>query len=179
MRCADDERNAEFGIFFCESACAPFVLYAPGPGLSSIDCLGMRADSAPKAPEPDRAKLDADFFDVVPIVCASVTYAPGSPICSSTFTSRFDPDLNADDGRCASRRAPALAAMPAVLYDPGPGPSAVPDGVNGRSCCAVFVPKPAAARLCLATDRATSALRPASQSTRRARSPRASSTCRA
>ena len=30
--------------------------------------------------------------------------------------------------------APALVAMPAVLYDPGPGPSAVPDSAGlGRA----------------------------------------------
>ena len=66
-----------------------------------------------------------DFCEVAAIPMASyASYCPGSPICSSTFDSRFEPDLNADDGRFASRRAPALVAMPAVLYEPGPGVAA-------------------------------------------------------
>ena len=129
MRCADDERNADDGARLCVlSKRLPPIgreLYEPGPGESTTGWFSARADCEPKPPAPSFDERPNDFCEVAAIPMASyASYCPGSPICSSTFDNRFEPDLNADDGRFASRRAPALVAMPAVLYEPGPGVAA-------------------------------------------------------
>ena len=121
MRCADDERNADDGARLCVlSKRLPPIgreLYEPGPGESTTGWFSARADCEPKPPAPSFDERPNDFCEVAAIPMASyASYCPGSPICSSTFDNRFEPDLNADDGRFASRRAPALVAMPAVLH---------------------------------------------------------------
>ena len=96
-RCDDDERNAALGMWDSSDICF-FPRYEPGPGVSSpmMSSFISRAEDAPNAPEPARFERPKDDA----AKCARSrfafgSYAPGSPVASSTCN-REAPDLNAD-----------------------------------------------------------------------------------
>ena len=111
-----------------------------------------RDDLAPKPPAPVRLERPNDDLDV----CASSrdacgSYSPGSPWPMSSGSRRFEPDLNADDGRFECLSPCDCSGS----YEPAPGVSAAP-WKKGSSCCAVREPKPGLARDMRPTDRARS-----------------------